>query len=194
MKYFTALFLALPLMAQLPISVSGGGGGAGTSTTRVLIPGVTAVCQSGITPGVAGSTPASNAVTAVCEADGLSGFIQATYNTGTGYFYYQRVDLPQDWLGTLKLNIAGWSSSTNATHVKVQTGCVGITSVTTGVTFNTAQDFTLTPNATSFRAVLAAQSLTTTGCAAGNELQVKYNIVGESGGTALNIRSLQVTE
>lgn len=193
MKYFTALLIALPLMAQLPSSVSGGGGG-GTSTARILIPGPTAVCQSGTVVGIAGSTPTANTATAVCEADGTSAYLNITYNAGTGYFFYQRVDLPQDWVGTLKLNIAGWSSSTNATHVKVYTGCVGVAGVTTGITYNTVQDITFTPGASSNRTVSTANSLTTTGCAAGNELQIKYNLVGESGGTVVAIRTLQVTE
>jgi len=160
---------------------------------RILISGATAVCQSGVIAGVSGSTPAANAVTGACAADGLSGYISANNNAGTGYFFYQRVDLPPDWAGTLKLNISLWSASTNSATVKYATGCV-VNGVTSGITFNTFTSLGLNPMAASGRTNIFGNAMTTTGCTADATLFVKYNIVGEAGNTPLNILSLQVTE
>jgi hypothetical protein len=122
----------------------------------------------------------------------LGAYAAFSNNSSAGNTMYQRVDLPQDWAGTLKLNASGWSTSTNAATINVSTGCVNNT-VTTGITFNAAQALTFTPGASSHRTALAAQSLTTTSCASGYQLTIKYNIVGAAA-AALNVLSLQVTE
>lgn len=163
----------------------------GAVPTRVLIPGQAAVCQG--VAAASGSLPATNAATATCEADNLSAYLSFANNSGSGQGFYQRVDLPQDWAGTLKLNVAAWSTSTSAATINVSTGCVGSAGVTSGIALNTAQSLTFTPGASSYRTVLAAQSLTTTGCAAGRELVVRYVIVGAAA-APLNVRSLQITE
>jgi hypothetical protein len=164
----------------------------GAATARTLLGGATAGAYVGV-PGPAGVIPAAGGCTPTLEADGIGTYLACTNNSGNGQLFYQRGILPQDWTGVLKINIEAWSTSTSAATLNVAVACIASGGVTTGLSYQATAPITFTPLGSSADTYLAAQSLTTTGCAAGRSITVRYTVVG-SAAAALNVRSLQVTE
>jgi hypothetical protein len=158
-----------------------------TPLARTLLPGIAAKCQSAVA-GAGFSLPSANAPTPTCDADGQQAYL--TFTAGTAQTIYDRVELPGDWSGVLKLIITAWSSGANAPTINAYVACVAA-AATSNPTYGGAQAVSLTPGAASARTRVVT-TLTTSGCSATNALYLKIIITANT--TDLNVLRASLTE
>lgn len=194
--YLCAL-ICVTIVAYCQLATLGVGGisASGGTTLRPLNgPGTAAKCQ-GAMCAVGFNYAASGAPTAALEADNING--NADFTASTLGTVYDRFDLPNDWSGTLNVNITAWSSSTSAPTINLYLACVG-TGVISGPTFGTAQSISLTPSGSSGR-TLVTSSLQTNAtyagnsCAAGNLVEWQLAITANAAAD-LHVLSVRFTE
>ena len=152
--------------------------------------GTAAKCLSG-TAGPAFSLPVSGAPAAVCESDGIQAYLDFAANSAQAA--YDRFELPSDWNNSLKVNLAAYSTSTNAPAISIALACVG-SGVTASPSFGTAQSISLTPNPGSGRTLVTTTLLTDAthaakACAAGDTVEWQLSITAS---TAADLRVLSV--
>ncbi len=164
--------------------------GGATALKRTLLGGLTANCNAGVVSGSGWSMGATGYPSALCEADGFSGYLQFT--AGTSQAIYSRFELPSDLAGTMYLTTTAWSTGTStpttftATHYCVSTGA------TSGGSYANSQAISITMAGSSGRSTSTPLALDTTGCSAGNEYYLKLTIQANT--TALNLIRASVLE
>ena len=171
------------ITSQTAVGISGGVR-ALWNPSGVLVKG-----QAGV-PGAGVSWGTSSAPTAVLDAtDGIQGYLQFAAST-TAYFY-DTLQLPADWAGTLKVVVSGWSTSTSAPTLSFAYVCDS-TANPSNPTFGTATSISFTPASSSGRTRVST-TITMSGCSAGNALYFKFTGAGSSG-AAFNLISMVITE
>lgn len=154
---------------------------------RILLAGIAAKCQSAVA-GAGFSLPAANAPTPTCDADGQQAYL--TFTAATEQTVYDRIELPADWSGVLKLVMTAWSTGQKQPGINVYLVCVAATA-TSNPSYGGAQAVTLVPGAANARTRISTV-LTTTGCAATDTLYLKVSVTANT--TDLNVLTLQLTE
>ncbi len=151
---------------------------AGNALTTVAYNTWLAANCQGATAALGFASPSSGAPTAVCVTGtntiyGVAQFSDTATQSVQGHF-----PLPPDWAGNINLD-ARWRSNTAAGSVvwQVQTVCVA-DAETGDPAWNAAQKLTDVSKAVAYQfndaAIDAAAPLTTTGCAAGEDLMFKF--------------------
>src|SRR5579884_3101372 len=156
--------------------------------------GTAAKCLSG-TAGPAFSLPVSGAPAALCESDGIQAYLDFAANSAQTA--YDRFELPSDWNNSLKVNLAAYSTSTNAPAISIALACVG-SGATASPSFGTAQSISLTPNPGSGRTLVTTTLLTDAthaakACAAGDTVEWQLSITA-SAAADLRVLSVRFTE
>lgn len=154
---------------------------------RILLAGIAAKCQSAVA-GAGFSLPAADAPTPTCDADGQQAYL--TFTAATAQTIYDRIELPADWSGVLKLVMTAWSTGEKQPTINAYLACIAA-AATTNPTYGDAQPITLVPGAASARTRVST-TLTTGACAATNALYLKIVITANT--TDLNVLTAQLTE
>lgn len=134
-----------------------------------------AVCQDG-SASLGFSTYTSSGPTATCSSGGQQTFGEAYFVDTATNTVQDHLSLPADWVGTIDVGIV-WRSTVTANDVvwKIRTACVADAEVPGDTAWNFYNSVTDTAKGTTLQLNTATISaITTTGCAAGEEMYFEF--------------------
>jgi hypothetical protein len=106
-------------------------------------------------------------------------------------------ELPTDWTGTIDARLLFFDSSTSGTVIwNIATACTAVGgTVTDDTAFNTADAFATITLSTPANAqwVTTKTGLNTTGCSAGNTLQIKVSRATDTAANVARMKGLELT-
>lgn len=174
------------------VAVADGGTGLTTAFARTAF--ITAAECSNATAAPAWDLPTSNAPTATCFGTsyrfGALAYADSANQTGSFYF-----PLPAGWTGAIDFTGYAFVNATSqSVKLTVATVCVAASEDILNPTFNSAQTVTVTSPGTANQLFTFTQaSMTTTGCAAGENLILKVGRDTTDTSTAdLNVTGVQL--
>lgn len=150
---------------------------------------------SNATAGNSWDLPTSNAPAPVCNGtsfrEGALAYDDAADETASFYF-----PLPTGWTGNIDISVDAYVNATSqSVKATIATACVAVNEDWLNPTFNSAQTVTVTsPGTANQRFSFAQSSVTTTGCAAGEQLIMKIGRdTTDTSTSTLNLFGAQVT-